>query len=66
MPSPHIEAAFSAAGAAFAEHVRYGDVIDTVDLGTRACEAVNYSLRSRGLVMHPNGRGSWVVRNVKP
>ncbi len=53
--TPHLRAAFSAAGAAFAEHVRDGDTIPAHDLGQPLVECVNYTLRAKGLeiVMRP-------------
>jgi len=58
--TPHLRAAFSAAGFAFAEHVRVGDQIPAHDLGQPLVECVNYTLRARGLeiVMRPP---MWVV-----
>lgn len=61
-----IEAALSAAGAGFAVHVRAGDVIRLNDLARRLREAVNYTIRARGLTIELTETGDWSVKKVSP
>ena len=47
--SPRLDAAYSAAGAALAEHLQLGDELLCAEAGDRLVEECNYTLRSRGL-----------------
>jgi hypothetical protein len=64
--SAHIEAAMSAAGAAFAEHVREGDRLGHGEIAVRIVQEANYSLRARGLVIEDAGSAGWVVQQIAP
>jgi hypothetical protein len=49
----HLDAAFSAAGAGLAKHVREGNRLDLKTM-VRILEEANYTLRGKGLVIKPD------------
>lgn len=68
---PHLNAAFSAAGAGLAGHVRVGDRFDKQAL-SRLIEETNYSLRAKGLTIKPDykmllhGATEFIVEKIDP
>ena len=64
----HLNAAFSAAGAGLAEHVRVGDRFDKQAL-SRLIEETNYSLRAKGLTIYKmllHGATEFIVEKIDP